>query len=175
MSASPGGPRRSCPVPPVATHVRPAAPLSEWPGTIEHPPVGEAWSIDAPLGHGSDRSRVRVRADGVAAHTIVVPIAAGLTDDALAPARLAFVVRLHTGHRHQARVHLAHIGWPIVGDARYDPDHAHATGPLMLHCARIDLSASCPGEPSVDAALPPHVVRAFGEGALVPWAGPRAP
>jgi len=168
--------------PPAVAHVEPTAPPSEWPAAIQRPPVVEAWSITARLGRGADRTQVRVRADGVAAHTIVVPIAAGLTEDAVAPARLAFVVRLHTGHRHQARVHLAHIGWPIVGDARYDP-HARseprpptpATAPLMLHCARIDLSASCPGEPSVDAALPSHLVQAFAEAALVPWAGRGAP
>jgi 23S rRNA pseudouridine1911/1915/1917 synthase len=168
--------------PPAVAHVRPTAPPAEWPSSIERPSAVEAWSITAPLGRGADRTRVSVRADGVAAHTIVVPIAAGLTDDAIAPARIAFVVRLHTGHRHQARVHLAHIGWPIVGDARYDlrersepSPEGRAESPLLLHCARIDLSASCPGEPSVEAALPSHVVSAFGEAALVPWAGPGAP
>ncbi|HET6585750.1 MAG TPA: hypothetical protein VFG69_19965, partial [Nannocystaceae bacterium] len=145
----------------------------------------EAWSIRAPLGRGSDRGRVRVRADGVAAHTIVVPIGVGSTDDAETPLRLAFVVRLHTGHRHQARVHLAHIGWPIVGDARYGPvDGAAGPSPrtragigastppqLLLHCARFELSASCPGEPPVDAELPPHLAAALEEGRITPWAG----
>jgi 23S rRNA pseudouridine1911/1915/1917 synthase len=168
--------------PPAVADVRRATPPTDWPDAVERPPVVEAWSITAPLGRGADRTRVSVRADGVAAHTIVMPIGVGLTEDPRAPARLAFVVRLHTGHRHQARVHLAHLGWPILGDARYDP-HAdgeppqepHAGGPLMLHCARIDLSASCPGEPSVDAALPPHLALAFAEAALVPWAGRGAP
>ena len=30
-------------------------------------------------------------------------------------------IRLHTGRTHQARVHLAHIGHPIAGDAMYGP------------------------------------------------------
>lgn len=137
-------------------------PPTDWPAAVPRPAVVEAWSITAPLGRGTDPSRVRVRADGVAAHTIVVPIAPGLTE----PLRMAFVVHLRSGHRHQARVHLAHLGWPIVGDARYDP-HGGAEGPLLLRCVCIDLSARCPGEPRVQVELPP----AFREA----WAGAGAP
>lgn len=146
--------------PPAAADTRRTDPPVDWPAGVPRPAIVEAWSITAPLGRGSDPSRVRVRADGVAAHTIVVPIASDLT--AAAPMRMAFVVDLRSGHRHQARVHLAHLGWPIVGDARYAPAQ---DGPLLLHCACIDLSARCPGEPRVEAEVP----------WAVPWAGPRAP
>jgi 23S rRNA pseudouridine1911/1915/1917 synthase len=161
--------------PPAAADVRPTDPPADWPATAPRPAIVEAWSITAPLGRGADPSRVAVRADGVAAHTIVVPIASGLTDDAVARRRIAFVVRLRSGHRHQARVHLAHLGWPIVGDARYDCLGGVQAGPLLLHCACIDLSVRCPGEPRVEVELPTSLLQAFGEAAVVPWAGPRAP
>jgi 23S rRNA-/tRNA-specific pseudouridylate synthase len=165
--------------PPAVDGVVATAVPSAWPAAALRPPVLEAWSVRAPLGRGPDRSRVRTRADGVAAHTIVVPLGVGATDDgAHTPLRLWFVVRLVTGHRHQARVHLAHLGWPIVGDARYGPGDDGAgreRRELMLHCARIDLSASCPGEPSVDAELPPHLAHALAEARITPWAGRGAP
>jgi RluA family pseudouridine synthase len=47
--------------------------------------------------------------------------------------------RLETGRMHQIRVHAAHLGHPVVGDARYgDPDarpdaQGAMTGPLHLH------------------------------------------
>ena len=43
-------------------------------------------------------------------------------------------VQLHTGRHHQIRVQLAHAGWPIWGDAKYNPAFIHAGGwnPLAL-------------------------------------------
>jgi 23S rRNA pseudouridine1911/1915/1917 synthase len=44
-------------------------------------------------------------------------------------------VRLDTGRRHQIRAHLASIGHPILGDARYGPP-----GPrLLLHALRLTI------------------------------------
>ena len=43
-------------------------------------------------------------------------------------------VELLTGHRHQIRVHLAHVGAPILGDSVY---HSDTSGPLQLHCHRL--------------------------------------
>lgn len=43
-----------------------------------------------------------------------------------------------TGRTHQLRVHLAHLGCPIVGDAVYG--HAHYGDRLMLHAYRLEIS-----------------------------------
>ena len=66
-----------------------------------------------------------------------------------APALVALV--LHTGHRHQARAHLAAIERPIHGDEPY----GGAPGPtLLLHAARLDLSAAIASERAVACPLP---------------------
>ena len=43
-----------------------------------------------------------------------------------------------TGRTHQIRVHLAHLGAPILGDRLYRGDQKKATR-LMLHALRITL------------------------------------
>ena len=37
-------------------------------------------------------------------------------------------VRLHTGHKHQIRIHLAHLGHPIVGQRLYGDADAYLAG-----------------------------------------------
>lgn len=56
--------------------------------------------------------RVRVQADGLASHTIF-----NLVDRW--PGYALVEAELKTGRTHQIRVHLAHLGLPIVGDAKY--------------------------------------------------------
>lgn len=46
----------------------------------------------------------------------------------------------HTGRRHQIRVHLYHIGHPILGDPLYGNDRPVAgMSRLMLHASRLEL------------------------------------
>jgi 23S rRNA pseudouridine1911/1915/1917 synthase len=69
----------------------------------------------------------------------------------LAAERARCELVLHTGRRHQARVHLAHLGLPIVGDVLYGGPPSTR---LHLHAARLDLSAAVPDEPPVAAPDP---------------------
>lgn len=64
-------------------------------------------------------------------------------------------VKPRTGRSHQLRVHLAHIGHPILGDPFYAHDHAKAAAPrLMLHAARLAFRHPVTGVPLILQAPP---------------------
>jgi 23S rRNA pseudouridine1911/1915/1917 synthase len=119
-------------------------------------------TVDAPLGrHPADRLRQAVRSDGRAAvthyrvrerfraHTLVQ-------------------VHLETGRTHQIRVHLAHIGYPLLGDPTYGRRLAQPRGAgeelraalasfrrQALHAGRLALAHPASGVPlSFEAPLP---------------------
>ena len=53
-----------------------------------------------------------------------------------------------TGRTHQLRVHLAHIGHPILGDALYGSEQVRSRAPrLLLHATRLSLAHPLGGEP----------------------------
>ncbi len=112
----------------------------------------QASQVVAPLGHGATRSEVGVRDDGIDAQTTLQPLARS-------GSRMLMGLTLETGHRHQARVHLAWLGFPIVGDPLYGSD-----GPrLCLHAIGIDLSTAVPGEQVVTAKLPMPFIHALAD------------
>lgn len=62
-----------------------------------------------------------------------------------------------TGRMHQLRVHMAHVGRPLVGDVRYGGAltfAGRAAGRLMLHAARLDFPHPEGGRLTVEAPLP---------------------
>ncbi|WP_179395150.1 RluA family pseudouridine synthase [Lacticaseibacillus absianus] len=89
-------------------------------------------TITAPIGRDPDDRRKRqVRADGDAACTHYTVIARGLAVDRLH-------LTLETGRTHQLRVHLAALGYPIIGDPLYAPAPLEAPR-LMLHASELTL------------------------------------
>jgi len=82
--------------------------------------------VDAPIGadNGPIRIRMRVHADGKSAQTRLRPLQHfGDTDFGPAGTGFTWVEALPlTGRTHQIRVHLAHVGHPIVGDKLYCGD-----------------------------------------------------
>lgn len=130
---------------------------------IDHvwPPPPDAWiapvspdavEVRAPLGPGLGRDRMAVRRTGQPALTRVEP------QGPPGPRRL-WSLELSTGRRHQARVHLAWLGLPILGDELYGGELADR---LYLHALRLDLSAAIAGELPVTAPLPPEFAAALG-------------
>ena len=102
------------------------------------PPSG---TIEVPLVHAGRRVRVAGDRDldRLAARTDFETLARG---DGVALVR----ARSSSGRMHQIRVHLAHRGHPLVGDALYGgPPPAAGTRGHFLHAAAIDLPASVDG------------------------------
>lgn len=86
-------------------------------------------TIDAPIARDRhDAQRMRVGRTGKPAQTRVACL-----DHR--KGRSLVACELLTGRRHQIRVHLAHIGHPIVGDSLYG--RPHPVG-LMLHAYALD-------------------------------------
>jgi 23S rRNA pseudouridine1911/1915/1917 synthase len=119
-------------------------------------------TVDEPIGrHRSQRTRMAVRSDGRPAVTHY---------RVLKRFRSHTMVRaeLETGRTHQIRVHLAHIGYPLVGDPAYGGRRrvpAGATAELVtalagfkrqaLHAARLKLEHPSTGrEVEWEAPLP---------------------
>ena len=72
-----------------------------------------------------------------------------------------------TGRTHQLRVHLAHLGHPILGDGKYGGRHAHPPvqglpGQLLLHARELAVPHPEDGTTlRVEAPLPPHFLQAL--------------
>lgn len=119
--------------------------------------VGRAGEIDLPIAHD--------RAAGHAGRMRVCEDPDEAARRGALPARTSYEVerrfrdftllrcRAHTGRMHQVRVHLAHLGTPVVGDAVYGIAVAGAPPVVghFLHAARLAL----PDGLAVTAPLPP--------------------
>jgi 23S rRNA pseudouridine955/2504/2580 synthase len=84
-----------------------------------------------------------------------------------------------TGRTHQLRAHMAAIGHPIVGDAKYGGAEAFLTGgisrKLHLHARRIRIDAPEGGEIDVTAELPAHFAESLATLGFSPMAGDHMP
>ncbi len=74
--------------------------------------------------------------------------------------------RLHSGRTHQIRVHLHHLGHPVLGDKIYAPRFAKNFPRQMLHAWKLGFRHPCTGEwRSFEASLPAdfnEAIRAAG-------------
>jgi 23S rRNA pseudouridine1911/1915/1917 synthase len=131
-------------------------------------------TVEAPIGrHPHARDRMAVRAGGRAAitHWQVLERYAGADSK---PVASLLSCRLETGRTHQIRVHLAHIGHPLLGDATYGPgfrtkaarlpadaqDALAALGRQALHARTLRLRHPATGESLVfRSELPPDLAR----------------
>jgi len=105
---------------------------------------------------GGGGEMMMVRPDGQAAHSQMRLIEAAGTRLALA------ALRPRTGRTHQLRVHMAHVGHPIIGDGKYGGAAAHPGGTipkkLHLHAWRLRL----PDGTLIQAPLPAHFQQSLG-------------
>ncbi len=122
---------------------------------VEGSPTQDEGSIDAPMADEWEGGRRRV----------------ALGDEARSPALTRYRVRerfpggalleveLETGRQHQIRVHLAHAGWPVLGDRVYRKDRTRApliqTPRQMLHAETLAFAHPVTGQQvSVTCPLP---------------------
>ncbi len=156
--------------------------VKEYLAVVRGVPAWDTRKIDAPLGSATDsgvRLKQGVRPDGLAARTTVT-VLARLQDHALVRCGL------HTGRNHQIRVHLDHVGHPLLGDRLYgQPDEvflACIEGRIdqriraavrfprqALHAERLTLPHPTRGEPVTVRAPIPADLRAVIEGAEPSW------
>ncbi len=102
--------------------------------------------IDAPIERESEDSvRRTVRADGKPSQTeykVIEPLPSG---NALC------MLTLLTGRTHQIRVHLAHVGHPLVGDPLYG---TATDGGYALHCSLLRFTHPTTDEPIEFISIP---------------------
>jgi 23S rRNA pseudouridine1911/1915/1917 synthase len=130
----------------------------------------DAQTVDAPIGRAhTDRKRMAVVPDGRNAVTHFTRLERW-------PAAELLRAELETGRTHQIRVHLAHLGHPVVCDRTYGPHALRGIGgPVrawaiafakrvprqFLHAAQLMLRHPITGKPlSFTSPLPPELAAA---------------
>ena len=97
---------------------------------------------------GAGERRVAVKEDGMTAATKVSVIKKSREFSLLE-------VRLLTGRTHQIRVHLAHVGHPVLGDDKYGGEAKKQAKRLLLHAGRLAFRHPVTAEPMrLEAPLP---------------------
>jgi 23S rRNA pseudouridine955/2504/2580 synthase len=101
--------------------------------------------------------RVSVTAEGRASRTRVKVLRKGAGYSLLE-------LRILTGRTHQIRVHLAHVGHPVLGDGKYgdfELNRGAGARRLFLHASRLALQHPVSGEPLNFASDLPEEMEAF--------------
>jgi 23S rRNA pseudouridine1911/1915/1917 synthase len=115
--------------------------------------------VDAPIGRSTRTpTKMAVSASGRAARTgyTVLERRQGARPTTL------LELSLQSGRTHQIRVHMAAIGHPVVGDARYGaPERALGSGRFFLHAFRLAFDHPADGERMTFSAPLPDDLRSF--------------
>jgi 23S rRNA pseudouridine1911/1915/1917 synthase len=139
----------------------------EYLALVEGAPGARTGTIDAPLGRDrADRTVISTRSDRPRSARTHFEVREALARTSL------LAVGLETGRTHQIRAHLAAIGHPVVGDARYGGEAAGrrlGLGRQFLHSARLTFDHPATGEEATYVAplpsdLEPALERARAEG-----------
>jgi len=137
------------------------------------------------LADGERRVRVTEKDDpnGMTAHTVFHLVERFSASSAAPCSEFALLdVELKTGRTHQIRVHLAHLGRPILGDEKYGDfalnrrlTRAHPDGAprvalrrMFLHAASLEIVDPQTGETRAFAAPLPAELRGFLDGLRPP-------
>jgi 23S rRNA pseudouridine1911/1915/1917 synthase len=124
---------------------------------VPRAPVGQ---IDASIGrHPVNRKQMCIDEDGREAHSDFKVL-----DQGIEYARLR--VRITTGRTHQIRVHLTHIGHPVMGDKTYGRSRSRAADfrRQMLHAWQIALPHPRSGDTlDFEAPIPADFAKAWSE------------
>ena len=111
-------------------------------------------TVELPVGrHPVHRQKMAVTEKGRPAVTHYETLAAG-------PLATLLRVRIETGRTHQIRVHLAHLGHPVVGDSTYGRARQGLPDTLsiprqMLHAHVLEIAHPRDGRPLAFTAPPP--------------------
>lgn len=127
-------------------------------GAIAH----DHLEIDAPIGWIEPERRRDITPDGKAATTRLRVLAR-------TPEASLLQLRILTGRSHQIRIHLAHLGHPLIGEDRYRQPPSDLHTRQALHAARLDF-------PDLQLiAPPPHDLLALAAGLGLAWPEPAVP
>lgn len=120
---------------------------------VVHGRVRGPRAVTAPIGwrHQGRKRFPAVAADGRAASSHVSPISVGASHSVVA-------VRIDTGRTHQVRLHLAHIGHPLVGERLHRAPSCTLAARHALHAWQLALPAAPPELAQLTAPVPADLV-----------------
>ena len=120
---------------------------------VEGRPDFEQAKVDLPIArHPSKPSTFRVDATGKPAETVYKVLSAGRK-------RSLVELKPRTGRTHQLRVHMAHLGTPIVGDRVYGKSDER----LMLHAYELKITLPSGEVKNLKAPIPEGFLSEFPE------------
>ena len=138
---------------------------------LAHGIVGEPGiygTVDAPIDKDPDHvARRHVTPDGYPSVTHYRVLRTFEAREGAPDGFSLLALRLETGRTHQIRVHMTHIGHPLVGDDLYDPVCGYGETPWMprqaLHAARLEFTHPVSGETiAAESPLPADILAVTG-------------